>query len=78
VPEPGDGNLRRYKLNWLRHVTRININRMTEIALNYSKNGGRRLGRPLKSLLDGPEHFFEGLILNDNDDDDDDDDYCYC
>ena len=51
---------------------------MTEIALNYSKNGGRRLGRPLKSLLDGPEHFFEGLILNDNDDDDDDDDYCYC
>jgi len=29
----------RYKSNWLRHVTRMNSNRMTKIMLNYRQNG---------------------------------------
>ena len=35
-------------------------------------NGRRRLGRPLKRLLDKAE---TGLSMHDDDDDDDDDDY---
>jgi hypothetical protein len=35
--EPVDQNLRRYKLNWLRHVTRIN-NRMSKTMLNIRPN----------------------------------------
>ena len=50
--EPVDEKLRRYKSNWLRHATRINNNRMTSIMLKYRPNRRRRLGRPLKRLLD--------------------------
>jgi hypothetical protein len=32
--EPVDKKLRRYKSNWLRHVTRVN-NRVPKIMLNY-------------------------------------------
>jgi hypothetical protein len=46
--EPVDMKLRRYKSNWLQHVTRMNNNRMPKIMLN----GRRQLGRPLKRLLD--------------------------
>jgi len=46
--EPVKENLRRYKSNWPRHVTRINNNRMTKIMLNCRPNGRRQLGRPLK------------------------------
>ena len=53
----------------------MNSNRKTEITLNCRQNGGRRLGRTLKGLLDGPEHVYGGLIVNGNDGDDD---YCYC
>jgi len=35
--EPADENLRRYKSNWLRHVTRMN-NNMAKIMLNYRPN----------------------------------------
>jgi len=45
--EPVDEKLRRYKSNWLRHVTRMNNNRMP--------NGQILLGRPLKILLDEAE-----------------------
>jgi hypothetical protein len=50
--EPVEQKLRRYNSNWLSYVTRMNNNRMPKILLNYSPNGGRRLGRPLKRLLD--------------------------
>jgi len=40
--------LRRYKSNWLQHVTRMHNNRMPKIMLN----GRRQLGGPLKRLLD--------------------------
>jgi len=43
-----------YKSNWLRHVTRLN-NRMPKIMRNVWPNGRRRLGRPLKRLLDETE-----------------------
>jgi len=53
--EPVDRKLRRYKSNWLRHVTRMKNNRMTKIMLNYRPDGRRRLGRPLKRLVDEAE-----------------------
>jgi hypothetical protein len=37
--EPVDKKLRRYKSNWLQHVTRMNNNRMPKIMLNYRPNG---------------------------------------
>jgi len=43
---------RRYKSNCLRHVTRRENNRMPKIMLKYRRNERRRLGRPLKRLLD--------------------------
>jgi hypothetical protein len=41
--EPVDEELRRYKSNWLRHVTRMNKKRnyMAKIMLNYRPNGRR-------------------------------------
>ena len=54
--EPVEEKLRRYKWNWLRRVTRMkNSNRMSNIMLNYSPNGRRRLGKRLKRLLDEVE-----------------------
>jgi len=55
--QPADEKLRRYKSNWLRHVTRMNNNnnRTPKIIVNYRPNGRRRIGRPLKRLLDGAE-----------------------
>jgi hypothetical protein len=50
--EPADEKLRRYKSNCLRHVTRMNSGRMAKIVLNCRANGQRRLGRPLKRILD--------------------------
>ena len=50
--EPVDEKLRSYKSNWLRHLTGTNNNTMPEIILNYRPNGQRRLGTPLKRLLD--------------------------
>jgi hypothetical protein len=48
--EPADKKLRRYKSNWLRHVTRMDNNRMPKIMLNYRPNGQRHLERPLTRL----------------------------
>jgi hypothetical protein len=59
--EPFDEDLRRYKSNCLRHVTRMNSNRMPKIMLNYEPNGRRRLERPLKILLDETEKVYQGL-----------------
>jgi len=56
----------------------MNSNRMTEITVNCRQNGGRRRGRTLKGLLDGPERVYGGLIVNGNDDDNNDNDYAYC
>jgi hypothetical protein len=53
--EPVDEKLRRYKSNLLRHVTRMDGNRMPKIMLNYRANGRRRLGRTLKGLSDEAE-----------------------
>jgi hypothetical protein len=39
--EPIDEKLRRYKSNWLRHVTRMNNNRVSKIMLNCKPNGRR-------------------------------------
>jgi len=52
--EPVDEKLRRYKSNWLRHVRRMNSNRIPKIMLNYRSNI-RRLGRPLEIRLDQVE-----------------------
>jgi len=49
--EPVDQKLRRYKSNWLRHVTRMDSSRMARIVLNCRPNGRRRLGRPLKRQI---------------------------
>jgi hypothetical protein len=50
--EPVEKKLRRYKLNWLQHVTRISNKRMPKIMLKNRPNGQRHLGRPLKRLLE--------------------------
>jgi hypothetical protein len=53
--EPVDEKLRRCKSNWLRHVTRMDSNRMPKIMLNCRANGRRRLGITLKGLSDEAE-----------------------
>jgi len=51
--EPAEEKLRRYKSNWLRLAKRMDNNRISKIMLKYERpNGRRRLGRPLKRLLD--------------------------
>jgi hypothetical protein len=50
--EQFEEKIRRWKSNRLRHVTRMNKNRMLKIMLNYRPNGRRRFGRPLKRLSD--------------------------
>jgi len=50
--EPVDRKLRRYKYNWLRHLTRMNSSRKPKIMLNCRPNERSRLGRPLKRLSD--------------------------
>jgi hypothetical protein len=50
--EPVDEKLRRYKSDWLRHVTRMNSSQMLNVMVNYRPNGQRQCGRPLKRLLD--------------------------
>jgi len=47
--------LKIHKSKWLRHVTRINSNRMAKIIKNYRLNRQRRLGRHLKRQLDEAE-----------------------
>jgi hypothetical protein len=49
-----DEKRRRCKSNLLRHVTRMNINKMLKIILTCAPNGRRRLERPLNRLLDDP------------------------
>jgi len=53
--EPVIQKLRRYKLNWLQLVTRMNNNGMPKVMLNYRPTGRRRFGRSLKRLLDEAE-----------------------
>jgi DNA-binding FadR family transcriptional regulator len=53
--EAVDEKRRRYKSNFLRHITRMENNRMLKLMLNYMRNGRRRLGRPLKRRLDEDE-----------------------
>ena len=54
--ESVDEKLRKYKYNWLWHVTRMNNNnRMPRIMLNYRPNRWRRFGRTLKGLLNEAE-----------------------
>ena len=53
--ETVDEKLIGYKPNWLRHVKRMNNNRMPKILLNYRPNGRRQLRRPSKRLSDEAE-----------------------
>jgi hypothetical protein len=53
--EPVAKKLKRYKSNWLRHVTRMDSSRMAKIKLNFRLNGRKRLERHLKRLLDEVE-----------------------
>jgi len=41
--EPDDKKLRRYKSNWLQHVTIMTNNRMTKVMLNCRPNGWKQL-----------------------------------
>jgi len=50
--EAVDEKIRRYKSNWLRHVTRVNNSRMPKIMLNCRPNDEGGLGRSLKELTD--------------------------
>jgi hypothetical protein len=50
-----------FKSNWLQRLTRKNNNRMPKKMFNYRRNGWRRLGRPLKRLLDRPKQVCQGL-----------------
>jgi hypothetical protein len=50
--EPVDKKLRRFKSNWLWHVTRMNNKRITKIVLYYRPSGWRWLGRHWKRLYD--------------------------
>jgi hypothetical protein len=47
--------------NCLRYVMKMNDSRMPKIMLNYRPNGRRRLGEPLKRLLDEVEQVYQGL-----------------
>jgi hypothetical protein len=58
--EPAEEKLRRYKSNCLQHVTGIDSSRMAKIVLNCRQNGRRRLGGPLKRLLDEAETGLSG------------------
>jgi hypothetical protein len=49
--QPVDKKLRRYKSNWLQHVTRMNKNRIPKIRLNHTSNKDN-LEDLLKTLLD--------------------------
>jgi hypothetical protein len=53
--EAVDEKLRRYKSKWLRHIARMSNKRIPKIMLIYRPNGRRRLGRPLKRLLQEAE-----------------------
>jgi hypothetical protein len=46
--EPAGEKLRRYKSNWLRHVTRKNNDRMPKMMLNYTPNGGKRFEETIR------------------------------
>jgi hypothetical protein len=59
--EPVYEKLRRYKSNSLGNVTRTSSNRMPKLMLNYRSNGRRRLGRPLKRLLEEAETGLSSL-----------------
>jgi len=58
--EPGHKKLRTYKSNWLLNTHRMRSNRMAKIVLNCRANGRRRLGRPLKRLVDEDETGLSG------------------
>jgi len=53
--ETVDENLRRYKSNWLRHLTRLNNKRIPKIIPDYRANGRRRLRRRFRKLFEEPE-----------------------
>jgi hypothetical protein len=49
--EPTDENLRRYKSNWLRHLTRMINNRIPKIMLDCRSKGRIRLRRHVRKLF---------------------------
>ena len=59
--ETTDENLRRYKSNRLRHLIRMNNNRIPKIMLGYRPNGRRRLRRHLRKLFEEVKQVHQGL-----------------
>jgi len=49
--EPSDEKLKRYKSQWLRHVTIMTNKMIPNVMMNYKQNGRRQLGRPLKDTV---------------------------
>jgi hypothetical protein len=43
----------KYRHNWVKHVHCMNNSRFPKALVDYHPHGRRRLGRPLKRLLDG-------------------------
>jgi hypothetical protein len=60
--EPAYEKLRRYKSNWVLHVTRTNNNRMPKLMQNCRPNKRIRLGRPLKRLLNEAETGLSSVL----------------
>jgi hypothetical protein len=42
----------KYRHNWVKHVHRMDNSRFPKALIEYQPRGRRRLGRPLKRLLD--------------------------
>ena len=44
--------IKQYQEKWLKHVQRMNTNRLPKQALKYKPNGRRNIGRPKKRWSD--------------------------
>jgi hypothetical protein len=49
---PAADNIQEHKRNWIHHVNRMTLNRLSRIMNNYTPKGRRTRGRPMKRLLD--------------------------
>jgi len=57
--KPDNEKLRRYKSNWLRHVTRMNNNGRTNIMLNYRLT--KWTNTTWKTSEERSRHVYQGL-----------------
>jgi hypothetical protein len=67
--------IKQYQEKWLRHVKRMETNRLPKQALQYKPKGRRNIGRPRKRWRDQLHLRIKEqetcLILQEHDDDDD-------